>query len=137
MASAIEALGLNYVVVTSVDRDDLHDGARRLRGNDPQHPRASARCRIEVLIPDFQGSAALQTVLDARPDVLNHNTETVPRLYGLARSGGRYPRSLELLDPLRSYRRRSHENRPHGWPWRRISELIEVFTTFGASAARS
>ena len=59
-------------------------------------------CRIEVLIPDFQGSeAALRTVLDAGPDVLNHNTETVPRLYRTARSGGRYSRTLELLDRSR------------------------------------
>jgi lipoyl synthase len=61
-------------------------------------------CRIEVLIPDFQGNeAALMSVLDARPDVLNHNTETVPRLYRMARSGGRYARTLELLDRSRRY----------------------------------
>ena len=54
-------------------------------------------CRVEVLIPDFQGRAALETVLDARPDVLNHNIETVPRLYGRVRPGVRYERSLELL----------------------------------------
>ena len=64
-------------------------------------------CRIEVLIPDFHGNeAALRTVLDARPDVLNHNTETVPRLYRMARSGGRYSRTLELLD-------RSRHHAPH------------------------
>jgi lipoic acid synthetase len=61
-------------------------------------------CRLEVLIPDFQGSEpALHAVLDARPDVLNHNTETVPRLYRMARSGGRYARTLELLDRSRRY----------------------------------
>jgi lipoic acid synthetase len=61
-------------------------------------------CRIEVLIPDFQGNeAALQTVLDAKPDILNHNTETVPRLYRMARSGGRYARTLELLERSRRY----------------------------------
>src|SRR4029077_542981 len=61
-------------------------------------------CRIEVLIPDFQGSEdALRMVLDASPDILNHNTETVPRLYRMARSGGRYPRTLELLDRSRRY----------------------------------
>jgi lipoic acid synthetase len=60
--------------------------------------------RVEVLIPDFKGEEApLRTVLDARPDVLNHNTETVPRLYRMARSGGRYPRTLELLDRSRRY----------------------------------
>ena len=73
----------------------------------PRRSRASARrcpsCRIEVLIPDFQGNeASLRTVLDAGPDVLNHNTETVPRLYRLARPGGRYPRTLELLDRART-----------------------------------
>ena len=62
-------------------------------------------CRIEVLIPDFQGiESSLRTVLDAGPDVLNHNIETVPRLYRMARSGGRYQRSLELLDRSRRYR---------------------------------
>ena len=66
--------------------------------------RASPTCRIEVLIPDFQGDLeSVQTVLDARPDVLNHNTETVPRLYKMARSGGRYARTLELLDRSRRY----------------------------------
>ena len=64
-----------------------------------------ADCRIEVLIPDFQGvEASLIEVLDAGPDVLNHNIETVPRLYRMARSGGRYPRSLELLDRARRYK---------------------------------
>src|SRR5258706_13878705 len=63
-----------------------------------------ATCRIEVLIPDFQGhEAALHAVLDAGPDILNHNTETVPRLYRMARSGGRYARTLELLDRARRY----------------------------------
>jgi lipoic acid synthetase len=62
-------------------------------------------CRIEVLIPDFQGKeAALHAVLDAGPDILNHNTETVPRLYRTARPGGRYPRTLELLDRARRYK---------------------------------
>ena len=63
------------------------------------------QCRVEVLIPDFKGDeAALQTVLDARPDVLNHNIETVPRLYRLARPGGRYERALQLLDRSRTLR---------------------------------
>jgi lipoic acid synthetase len=103
LAHAVEALGLDYVVVTSVDRDDLEDfGAevfaatiREIRARRPQ-------CRIEVLIPDFQGSeSALRVVLDAKPDILNHNTETVPRLYRLARPGGRYARALELLGRAR------------------------------------
>ena len=61
-------------------------------------------CRVEVLIPDFKGEdSSLRTVLDARPDILNHNTETVPRLYRMARSGGKYTRTLELLDRARNY----------------------------------
>src|SRR6478672_5179887 len=99
VASAIHALGLDYVVVTSVDRDDLRDFgashfARTIRETRARIP----SCRLEVLIPDFQGDeAALRIVLDARPDVLNHNIETVPRLYRTARPGGRYPRALEVL----------------------------------------
>jgi lipoic acid synthetase len=105
VAHAIETLALNYVVITSVDRDDLKDGgasifAETIRQTRARHP----ECRIEVLIPDFQGKEApLRTVLDAGPDVLNHNTETVPRLYKMARSGGRYSRTLELLDRSRRY----------------------------------
>ena len=78
-------------------------------------------CRIEVLIPDFQGNeSALHAVLDAGPDVLNHNTETVPRLYRMARSGGRYARTLELLERSRRLRAgHPDENRPDGGPRRR------------------
>src|SRR5215470_9236209 len=106
VARAIHALDLNYVVITSVDRDDLEDGGASIFAGTIRETRQRLpRCRIEVLIPDFQGSAeALATVLAARPDVLNHNIETVPRLYRMARSGGRYPRSLELLDRSRHYR---------------------------------
>jgi lipoyl synthase len=105
VADAIRTLDLNYVVITSVDRDDLEDGGASLFADTIREARARVpACRIEVLIPDFQGSeAALHAVLDARPDVLNHNTETVPRLYRMARSGGRYPRTLELLDRSRRY----------------------------------
>ncbi len=105
VADAIETLGLTYVVVTSVDRDDLPDGGASIFAETIRetHARLPA-CRFEVLIPDFQGDeSALHTVLDARPDVLNHNTETVPRLYKMARSGGRYARTLELLDRSRRY----------------------------------
>ena len=103
VAHAIHALGLRYVVVTSVDRDDLDDGGAWAFGETIRQTRNQMpSCRIEVLIPDFQGSEdALREVLDARPDVLNHNTETVPRLYRMARSGGRYPRTLELLERSR------------------------------------
>ena len=98
-------LGLAYVVVTSVDRDDLPDGGAAIFAETIRQTRArTPECRIEVLIPDFQGDeSSLRAVLDARPDVLNHNTETVPRLYRMARSGGRYARTLELLDRARRY----------------------------------
>jgi len=103
VARAVNALALDYVVITSVDRDDLADGGASVFAASISETRAvRPECRIEVLIPDFQGNeAALRTVLDARPDVLNHNTETVPRLYRLARSGGRYARTLELLQRAR------------------------------------
>jgi lipoic acid synthetase len=105
VADAIKTLDLNYVVITSVDRDDLEDGGASIFADTIRETRARLpECRIEVLIPDFQGNeAALHAVLDARPDVLNHNTETVPRLYRMARSGGRYSRTLELLERSRRY----------------------------------
>jgi lipoic acid synthetase len=106
VAHAVSSMGLRHAVITSVDRDDLSDGGASIFAETIRLTRAGVPdCRIEVLIPDFQGDeAALQTVLDAGPDVLNHNIETVPRLYRMARSGGRYPRSLELLDRARHYR---------------------------------
>ena len=105
LARAVETLALDYVVVTSVDRDDLDDFgagvfAATVRAIKARRP----ACRVEVLIPDFQGhEAPLRAVLDARPDILNHNTETVPRLYRAARPGGRYARALELLDRARRW----------------------------------
>src|SRR5213592_495049 len=83
VADAIQILNLSYVVVTSVDRDDLPDGGASIFAETIRETRARLpQCRIEVLIPDFQGDdQALRTVLEARPDVLNHNTETVARLY--------------------------------------------------------
>jgi len=104
LAETVAAMQLQYVVVTSVDRDDVADGGASHFAEVITAIRSSTPgCRIEVLIPDFQGSAAsLRAVLDAGPDVLNHNTETVPRLYRLARPGGRYPRTLELLDRART-----------------------------------
>lgn len=103
VADAIRTLDLTYVVITSVDRDDLADGGASIFADTIRETRERLpACRIEVLIPDFQGDeAALRVVLDASPDVLNHNTETVPRLYRMARSGGRYTRTLELLQRAR------------------------------------
>jgi lipoic acid synthetase len=105
VANAIHTLDLAYVVITSVDRDDVPDGGASIFADTIRRTRARLpACRIEVLIPDFQGNeAALRAVLDARPDVLNHNTETVPRLYRMARSGGRYSRTLELLERSRRH----------------------------------
>jgi lipoic acid synthetase len=99
VAETVEKLGLTYVVITSVTRDDLPDGgaghfAKTIREIHRRIPEAL----IEVLIPDFKGdAAALRTVLEARPQVLNHNIETVPRLYASVRPGAIYARSLELL----------------------------------------
>jgi lipoic acid synthetase len=105
VASAVERMKLRYVVITSVDRDDLADGGASIFARTIRQIRLRLpACRIEVLIPDFQGKAEpLQSVLDAGPDILNHNTETVPRLYRLARPGGRYARTLELLDRARAH----------------------------------
>jgi lipoyl synthase len=103
VARAAESMGLRYVVVTSVDRDDLKDGGSTLfaRTIEALRDRIDG-CKVEVLIPDFRGSdEALRTVLEARPDILNHNIETVPRLYSVARRGSRYERSLWLLERSR------------------------------------
>ncbi len=96
---AVGELGLEHVVITSVNRDDLADGgAAHFAATLRAIRRHAPSCRVELLIPDFQGrGAALQTVIDAAPDILNHNTETVPRLYKIARHGGRYERTLELF----------------------------------------
>ncbi len=106
VASAIQAMALDYVVITSVDRDDLADcGAGHFAKTIAETRERRPACRIEVLIPDFKGSeASLRVVLDAGPDVLNHNIETVPRLYRAARPGGRYDRALQVLDRSRTYR---------------------------------
>jgi lipoic acid synthetase len=99
VAEACAALGLKFAVITSVNRDDRKDGGaelfaltiRAIRGRIPH-------CGVEVLVPDFQGRhEALEIVLAAAPDVLNHNTETVPRLYRQVRLGARYERSLDML----------------------------------------
>jgi lipoic acid synthetase len=105
IAEAIRKLGLKYAVITSVDRDDLKDGGASIFAETIRKTRDSCPgIRIEVLIPDFQGSAeALLTVVEAVPDVLGHNVETVPRLYPLARAGSRYQRSLNHLANAKSF----------------------------------
>ena len=103
VAQAASKMGLKYVVVTSVDRDDLKDGGATIFARTiAALRRRLVDCQVEVLIPDFRGSdEALEIVLRARPDILNHNLETVPRLYPVARRGSRYERSLKLLSRSR------------------------------------
>ena len=105
LAKAVASLGLHHVVITSVDRDDLDDGGASVFARSIESVRCQLpSCRIEVLIPDFSGRAAdLHEVLGAGPDVLNHNIETVERLYRTARPAGRYSRALELLDRAGRY----------------------------------
>lgn len=106
VAEAVAALGLRYAVITSVNRDDRKDGGAELFALTIHAIRERVPgCQVEVLIPDFQGSrAAMDVVLEARPDVLNHNIETVPRLYRQVRLGARYERSLEILAYARQTR---------------------------------
>ena len=101
---AVGELGLEHVVITSVNRDDLADGgAAHFAATTKAIRRHAPGCRVELLIPDFQGSApALETVIEAGPDVLDHNIETVSRLYKVARHGGRYERTLELFRRARA-----------------------------------
>ena len=99
VAEAVAAMGLKFAVITSVNRDDRKDGGAELFAMVIRAIRERIPgCGVEVLVPDFQGShAAMDIVMNARPDVLNHNTETVPRLYRQVRLGARYERSLDML----------------------------------------
>ena len=136
VAEAVAKLGLLHAVVTSVNRDDdLEGGARAFALVIEEIRRQAPGCRVEVLIPDFQGNrAAIEAVVESRPEVLNHNTETVPRLYRVVRSGARYERSLELL-------RYSKELRPEGITKSGVMvglgeethELIDVFRDLAAA----
>src|SRR5436305_8999680 len=103
VGEAVAALGLNHIVVTSVDRDDLDDGGAAHFAQTIAAIRAAApETTIEVLIPDFlRKDGAVETVVAARPDVINHNLETVPRLYAEVRPGARYFHSLRLLDQVK------------------------------------
>ncbi len=130
VAQAVAELGLQHAVITSVNRDDDNiGGARAFALVIHEIRRRTPGCRIEVLIPDFQGDReSIRTVVDARPEILNHNTETVPRLYRVVRSGARYERSLELLNY-------SKKLRPEGLTKSGVmvglgeetSELLDVF----------
>jgi lipoyl synthase len=105
VAEAVATLGLKHAVVTSVNRDDDNIGSARIFAETIREIRErTPDCRVEVLIPDFQGlEESLRIVLDAKPDVLNHNTETVPRLYRVVRSGARYERTLALLENAKKF----------------------------------
>ena len=99
VADAVAAMGLRFAVVTSVNRDDREDGGAELFAMVIRAIRERVPgCGVEVLVPDFQGRhTAVESVMEAAPDILNHNTETVPRLYRQVRQGARYERSLDLL----------------------------------------
>jgi lipoyl synthase len=135
VAEAVAQLGLLHAVVTSVNRDDdLLGGARAFAMVIDEIRRQAPGCRVEVLIPDFQGDReAIRIVVAAQPEVLNHNTESVPRLYRVVRSGARYEKSLELL-------RYAKELRPDGVTKSGVMvglgeethELLEVFRDLAA-----
>jgi lipoic acid synthetase len=105
VAEAVATLGLKHAVVTSVNRDDDNVGGAKIFAETIRQIREQVPgCRVEVLIPDFQGlEEPLRIVLEAKPDVLNHNTETVPRLYRAVRSGARYERTLDLLSNAKAW----------------------------------
>lgn len=100
VAEAVATLGLKFAVITSVNRDDdILGGARAFAMVIEEIRKQAPGCQVEVLVPDFQGNEeAIRTVVAARPEILNHNTETVPRLYRAVRSGARYERTLRLLE---------------------------------------
>jgi lipoic acid synthetase len=135
VAEAVATLGLEHAVITSVNRDDDLVGGARIFAMVIEEIRLQAPgCRVEVLVPDFQGDReAIRIVVDSKPEVMNHNTETVPRLYRVVRSGARYERSLELL-------RYSKELRPGGVTKSGVMvglgeetyELLEVFRDLAA-----
>ncbi len=136
VAQAVAMLGLEHAVITSVNRDDDNlGGARAFALVIAEIRRQAPGCRVEVLIPDFQGDKeSIRTVVEARPEILNHNTESVPRLYRVVRSGARYERSLELL-------RYAKELRPEGLTKSGVMvglgeethELLEVFRDLAAA----
>src|SRR3954468_14273818 len=105
VAEAVAQLGLKFAVVTSVNRDDDNFGGARVFAETVREIRRLVPdCKTEVLIPDFQGiDDCLRIVLDSQPAILDHNTETVPRLYRVARSGSRYERSIRLLSKVKEF----------------------------------
>ena len=134
VAEAVATLGLKHAVVTSVNRDDDNvGGAKIFASTIDEIRRLIPDCRVEVLIPDFQGlEEPLRIVLEAKPDVLNHNTETVPRLYRAVRSGARYQRTLDLLANAKKwYPSMVTKSGVMVGLGESIEELIEVFRDLG------
>jgi lipoic acid synthetase len=135
VAEAVATLGLRHAVVTSVNRDDDNVGGAQVFAETIRLIRElTPGCRVEVLIPDFQGlDEPLRIVLDAKPDVLNHNTESVPRLYRVVRSGARYERTLRLLENAKKFSpgmvTKSGVMVGLG---ETITELVEVFKDLGS-----
>ena len=127
VAEAVKLLGVRHAVITSVHRDELFDGGAQIFAETIRQTRVvNPGTTIEVLIPDFKGDEfALNIVLDAFPDILNHNTETVPRLYSVVRPQAKYERTLELLDRAkrRGYRTKTGMMLGIG---ERIEEVVEV-----------
>ena len=135
VAEAVATLGLKHTVVTSVNRDDDNLGGARIFAETIRQIRELVPgCRVEVLIPDFQGlDDALKIVLDAQPDVLNHNTETVPRLYRSVRSGARYERTLRLLENAKTFSPATlTKSGVMVGLGETVEELVEVFCDLGS-----
>jgi lipoic acid synthetase len=136
VAEAVATLGLRHAVVTSVNRDDDNVGGARIFAETIRQIRELVpECRVEVLIPDFQGlEEPLRIVLDAKPNVLNHNTETVPRLYRAVRSGARYKRTLDLLSNAKKWDPTTvTKSGVMVGIGEETGELIEVFRDLGSS----
>ncbi|HEY6487803.1 MAG TPA: lipoyl synthase [Terracidiphilus sp.] len=136
VARAVAELGLLHAVITSVNRDDnLVGGARAFALVIQEIRRQAPGCRVEVLIPDFQGNEeAIRIVVEAQPEVLNHNTETVPRLYRVVRSGARYERSIELLRYAKALNpAAATKSGVMVGLGEETSELLEVFRDLGAA----
>jgi lipoic acid synthetase len=134
VAEAVATLGLRHAVVTSVNRDDDNVGGAKIFVETIRQIRELVPgCRVEVLIPDFQGlEEPLRIVLEAKPDVLNHNTETVPRLYRTVRSGARYKRTLDLLGNAKAWDPATvTKSGVMVGIGESVAELIEVFRDLG------
>jgi lipoyl synthase len=134
VAEAVATLGLKHAVVTSVNRDDDNVGGAKIFAQTIRQIRELVPdCRVEVLIPDFQGlEEPLLIVLEAKPNVLNHNTETVPRLYRAVRSGARYKRTLDLLANAKKWDTATvTKSGVMVGIGEETSELIEVFRDLG------